>query len=142
MQSMFARDWPLLGYYAIAGILGVVAVIIVCQPSTATFSDGYSLLTFAVALLGAPVLGILVSLPFVPAVIGPLYHLRGRLNGAPYSVGDRVRILAGPYSGRVVRVYEVWSERNQVRVELGDQTKIELADVFSCIQVCRVSGSP
>jgi len=140
-QYLFANDWPLFAYYSLAAILGVVVVVVVCQPSRAIFSDGLYLSMFVVSLLVAPVLGFLVSLPFVWIIIGPLYRFRGTLNGAPFSVGDRVRILAGPHSGRVVRVYEVWSERCQVRVELDEQAKKEFTDAFSYTQICRESAA-
>ena len=54
-------------------------------------------------------------------------------------MGDRVQILAGPHRDRVFRVYEVWDERCQVRVDLDEEAKKEFTDVFSYTQVCRES---
>ena len=48
-----------------------------------------------------------------------------------------VLILAGSHRGRLVRVYEVWSERGQVRVDLDEQAKRDFQDIFSFLEVCR-----
>jgi hypothetical protein len=59
------------------------------------------------------------------------------LNGAPFHAGDMVHILVGPHRDRMVRIYDVWGPRSQVRVELGEQEKKEVTDVFWNIEVCR-----
>lgn len=66
---------------------------------------------------------------------------RGLRNGAPYRVGDYVRILARRQRGRVARVYDVWAERDQVRVELGQEASERVEDVFSHFGVCRVPAA-
>jgi hypothetical protein len=78
-----------------------------------------------------------LSLPYAFVVLGPFFHLGAKLNGAPFNVGDRVRILVGPRRDQVVRIYAVWKERNQVRVELDDLAKEKVKDIFSFTQVCR-----
>ncbi len=71
--------------------------------------------------------------------LGPvIYHVCRFLNGGPYQAGDNVYILVGPHRGRVVTIYEVWNTRGQVRVDLGEQAKREVKDVFDDLQVCRV----
>ena len=66
-----------------------------------------------------------------------LYEYGARLNGAPFSVGDRVRILVGPHRDRVVEIYELWDERLQVRVNLDPESKDKVKDVFSYNEICR-----
>lgn len=68
----------------------------------------------------------------------PFYKLAAKMHGAPYQSGDWVRILRGPHRNRVVRVYEVWSERNEVRVELGEKEREDVKDVFGYLSVRRV----
>lgn len=87
-------------------------------------------------LAGAAV-GALVS----RTLCGTLWNIRARVNGAPFQRGDCVQILTGLHRGRVARVYEVWGERNQVRVELGEQEKSETKDVFPHLEVFRERAS-
>ena len=89
-----------------------------------------------VALLAALPLGAVLGMfvwPFIQLIIDPL-------NGAPFQVGDAVHILIGPHRDRVVRVYEIWPSRGQVRVELGEQAEKNVKnvkDVFWNFEVCR-----
>ena len=88
------------------------------------------------------VLAILPALPlgalFGMFILWPIIQIICRsLNGAPFHPGDMVRILAGKHRDRVVRVYEIWPSRGQVRVELGEQEEKAVKDVFMDIQVCR-----
>lgn len=62
-------------------------------------------------------------------------RLRARINGAPFMAGDAVRILSGPYKDHVATVYVVW--KNQLRVDLGEEARLEFKDVFSFVEVCR-----
>jgi hypothetical protein len=139
IQYIFAHNWPFKAYLSVAAIVGVVVAVTVCQPSIAIFSDRSYLLVFVVSLLLAPVLFVFLALPFFWILVGPLYYIRARLNGAPFRVGDSIRILVGPYRGRVVQIYDVWDSRHQVRVDLDAETKIDVTDVFSFTQICRES---
>ena len=51
-----------------------------------------------------------------------------------------MRVLVGPHRDHILQFYEVWTERNQVRVELNAQAKVDVKDVFSFTQVCRESA--
>src|SRR5689334_3447282 len=137
IRDLFAKDWPLKGSAAVAVIAGAVVASAVCQPSRAMFADLRYLLLFVSAVLLGALLSFFLWVPFAAIVIGPLYRLQGKLNGAPFRVGDRVRILAGPHRNRIVEVYDVWESRNQVRVDLDTQTRKDASDVFSFTEVCR-----
>jgi hypothetical protein len=137
MQYIFAKNWPMKAYFVLAATVGIWLVISICQPSLGMFADWQFLVLFIVSITLGPILFIYLTLPCAWLFLGPLYHLRAKLNGAPFHVGDRVRILVGPHRNCVVQVYDVWSERNQVRVELGAQARAEVSDVFSCTQVYR-----
>jgi hypothetical protein len=93
----------------------------------------FSLLMFFIAIGGAAFLAGALSLWPIA------FTLVNRFNGAPFEVGDVVCILVGPNRDRTVRVYSVWSERGQVRVELGETEKATFKDVFGYVEVCRTS---
>jgi hypothetical protein len=141
MQYLFAKDWPMKAYFTLAASFGIWGAVTVCEPSAALFRDWKFVLLFLASVILAPVLAFFVSLPCGVVVLGPIYSLRAKLNGAPFQAGDRVRILVGPHRDRDVRIYDVWTERSQVRVELDAQTKAEVRDVFSFTQVCRESAA-
>ena len=93
----------------------------------------FSLLVFFVAAGGAAfVTRVFVLWPFAGRLVG-------RFNGAPFEGGDVVCILVGPNRDRTVRVYAVWSERGQVRVELGESEKAAITDVFGYWEICRTA---
>jgi hypothetical protein len=71
----------------------------------------------------------------------PFYRLVIRRHGAPFHSGDWVRIMRGPYRNQVARVYKVWSDRDQVRLELGEKEKEDVTDVFSFLQIRRTEWS-
>ena len=137
IRYAFARDWPFKGYLTAWAILGVVMVVLECPPSREMFSDWIYSALFIVSLLLAPVLFAFCSLPVAFIVLGPLYYFGDRLAGAPFRVGDRVRILVGPHRDRVVEVHDVWESRRKVRVWLDGAAEKEVRDVFSFTQLCR-----
>ncbi len=67
--------------------------------------------------------------------------LCSRYNGAPFRVGDRVRILAGPRKGAVAEVYETpvgqggWK---LVRLDLGPERRATYGDLFEQYSVLRM----
>ncbi len=87
-----------------------------------------------VAVLAALALGAILGMLFLWPLILVVCSF---LNGQPFREGDWVRILVGPHRDRVVRVYQVWKERDEVRVELGEQEAKDVKDVFSNVEVCR-----
>ena len=127
-------------YFALAASLGIWVVVTVCPPHAAMFLDWQFALLFIISIVIAPVLAFFLSLPCASVFLGPIYQLRARLNGAPFHVGDRVRILVGPKRDRVVQIYDVWTERSQVRVRLEAQAMRDVSDVFSFTQICRESA--
>ncbi|MBN1123871.1 MAG: hypothetical protein JXA82_02610 [Sedimentisphaerales bacterium] len=49
-----------------------------------------------------------------------------------------MRILRGAHRNKEVRVYDVWPERYQIRVELGEKEKAEVTDVFSYLSIWKI----
>jgi hypothetical protein len=100
----------------------------------------YVVIAWLLSLLTAFVAGSFLAGIFWP-LLRPLYKARCARNGAPFLVGDYVRILAGRHKDRVVRVYSAW-EHDSVRVELGEREREKLQDIFSSIELLRENVEP
>jgi hypothetical protein len=125
----------------------LVAVIFTGGAARVFVSAGvgpFGWLTFrsVVTIVSAGIIGLFVGVLSAMPVTIPLYQHRARVNGAPFRIGDAVRVLCGPHRGHVGRVYAVWAERGQVRVEVSDAARETVADVFSNTEVLKVSDSP
>ena len=136
-QYFFARVWLLNAWLLGVSLISVVVAIRISGFTMAALRDWSSFLWLVGIILISGLLGFFLAFLSGWFIFGPLYFDRGRKNGAPFTVGDRVHILVGVHRDAVVRVYEVWESRNQVRVELGDQEKKSVTDVFSYYQICR-----
>lgn len=62
-------------------------------------------------------------------------YVLSAINGGPFLIGDKVRILTGKYKGQTGVVYEEWKERGQVRVDLGAAARDTVEDVFGHIEL-------
>ena len=88
---------------------------------------------FISAIMTGTFAGVLISY----FVLRGLNYIIARMNGAPFQERDIVQVLAGEYQGHVGSVYEEWKDRKQVRVDLGEQAKKDLKDIFSFNEICR-----
>lgn len=71
-------------------------------------------------------------------IMWPILQTVGsRVNGAPWCEGDLVYVLVGKNRGHSGRIYEIWSERGQIRVDLSEQAKTDVTDVYFFNEVCR-----
>jgi hypothetical protein len=113
MQRVFARHIP-----------GLVALIVITLAVTIWIGIGllplvifeptvWSVIRFGLLMTAALVMGFFVAVLAISIFIPPLYHWRASLNGAPFKVGDHVRILAGRHRDRVVRIYAIWESRDE-----------------------------
>jgi hypothetical protein len=132
LRQRFFASGAILWLAAFAGAIGVAFLLI---PATQLTVFGVLSTAFLICVGG--VLGFFLALCPGVIVLGPLMLAIRRINGAPFDVGDQVMILSGKHAGRVVRVYQLWEERAQVRVELGDAERKAVTDVYSETQVCR-----
>jgi hypothetical protein len=142
VQRFFADNWPIRLWLAVVPLAAPAAVCWFADPLPWALAHWLNAALFAGLLALAWCAGWFAAL--VPGwfVLAPLYFSRGLSNGAPYQVGDCVRVLARRQRGRVARVYEVWGERDQVRVELGEEARARFEDVFSYHEVCRETETP
>jgi len=74
------------------------------------------------------ILGAIIIWPFA-------YRICAFVNGAPLIEGDMVQVLVGQFKNQRGAVYEVWRERLEVRINLGNEAKEKVEDVFSFHEV-------
>jgi hypothetical protein len=132
----FAQKWPIRVWTAGAMLISALAAAGACDPGMGTLTDWITLRSMAWAVVIALLLGWFSSILIGWLVLGPIYFRRALKNGAPFEVGDRVRILAGPYRDRICRVYALW-QGCAVRVDLGEWEQRKLRDIFSPTQLLR-----
>jgi hypothetical protein len=136
MHYFFAQDWPLKIWLVGFSLFCAITAGNACEPSFALLRDWHFLILFISAILVAPTLGFFLALPLAWIVIGPFYHFRAKLNGAPFHVGDHVQILVGSHRGKVARIYSTW-QGDTFRVELGSDAEKSYKDIFSPTKVLR-----
>ena len=149
-QYFFAINWPLRVVFLIL-LVGVplCCAYVIARPLVhvyAPLSEIWNLLRLVFYVIVALLLSFLSALVAVSFLIGilwpliePFYKSRCAKNGAPFHVGDHVRILAGRHKDRVVKVYSTWRD-DSVRVELGEKEKEKFKDIFSFIELLKVNA--
>src|SRR5262245_51759928 len=116
MRYFFADGWPERLWFWIVPLAVPVAVWWVVSPLPWIISHWLNALAFAGVLLLAWAVGVLAAIIPGWLVLGPLYFSQARDNGAPYRVGDHVRVLSRRRRGLVARVSDVWECRAEVRL--------------------------
>jgi hypothetical protein len=137
VQRFFADDWPARLWMRVVPLAVPAAVCWWLEPlpwlldhwPNAVLFVGLLVLAWGVGWYGALIPGWLV--------LGPLYYSQGLKNGAPFRAGEHVKVLTRRHRGRVAQVCEVWAERDQLRVELGEAARVRFEDVFWPFEVCR-----
>jgi hypothetical protein len=119
-----------------AGAIGMASFIFSTSGTPSGFSEWSRLVYFT---LVAAFLAMLCTGLVCLFILGPIYYEQGLRNGAPYHPGDSVRILVGRHAGQVATVYQIWPERGQVRVDLGEEARERTSDVFGYVAVMRAS---
>jgi hypothetical protein len=119
---------------AIPAVVLPIALLVAGDPTLTQLREWSFLPSILMMLLSLSALGWLSGAIFVWPTMG---RLVSRINGAPFSVGERVTILVGPHRGQVAPIYAIWAERGQVRVDLGVEKQITVKDVYAYFQICR-----
>jgi len=134
-QRLFTDNRPLIFLMAVGAAISVVWTGWILLPTVAIsrWNLLWCIVLFPVAACLGAVLGAFPGGMF----LGIVLQWVERRNGAPFREGDEVVMLSKRCSGRVTRIYEVWAERHQVRVELGEKARKDVTDVFSFADVCR-----
>lgn len=141
-QELIAHNWPARVLLLTTTLVSALAVGGFSLWSTGVPTGVWDGLALAGYVAAAAALGYFVGMLMAVFTLGPIYYQQGLDNGAPYAPGDSVRLLVGRHRGQTVRVYAIWGERNQVRVELGDAERDAVTDVFSYCEVCREPAAP
>jgi hypothetical protein len=142
VQRLIADSWPARLWMGVVPFAAPAAVLWITNLWAWLQSHGLNMLPLIALLFLAWVVGWFGAIIPGWLLLGPMYHAQGLSNGAPYRVGDLVRVPARRHRNRVARVYEVWAERDQVRLELDDNQRERVKDVFSYFEVCRQPNSP
>lgn len=88
-------------------------------------------LSLPLLVIVLPVCCIALTVSVTRPVWYPVYWGILQSRGAPFHEGDIVEILRGPQKGRTLTIYDVWNERELVRVHIGEKEKNDLTDLFS-----------
>ena len=90
---------------------------------------------------------IIALICLIPAamIYMPVAAVCARYNGAPFRLGDQVRVLAGKHRGKVATVDEI--SRGQggwplVRLALGEEYRPAFRDLFEECKLLRISHRP
>lgn len=78
-----------------------------------------------------------IIIPITLRIFASIQNAIVKSNGEPFEIGDNILILKGSHKGKQADVYELWQERGQIRVNLGDEAANDFSDVFSSIEVMR-----
>jgi len=121
------------------GILGAIGIMLYTLHEEGALMGEWSVIGW-ILLAAIPVAGIgyVVGIVFIWMILG---GIAARIQGWPFTNGDEVVILAGKNRGRVTRVYEVWEPRGQVRLELGDEARESITDVYCAVEVTRTKST-
>ncbi len=128
-----------------ATILDAGAVILVAQdlPSPLLLLRPSIALWLALALVPSTCLGFFLGVfTCAPALV----FVCRRINGAPFAVGDRVLILAGPRRKEETIVYNITTGQGGqplLRLDLGPEMKTIYKDIFEEYSVLKIQkGEP
>jgi hypothetical protein len=133
IRLFFAHNWPLKIWFVVF-ISAAMAIAGHDLFNAGVWKNIYTGIFSVCLILLAGVVGFFVSCIFAFFLI-PLYSLAAKLNGAPFHENDEVQILIGPHKGKIKKIYEIWSERKQVRVNLGEEEKNAVSDVFHFTEI-------
>lgn len=139
-QYLFAQQWPSQVVLLGGPILFAAGVVRSINPTSNDLKDWSSFTWLLATILISLSLGWFFALIAGGCTLGPFYEYRGNKNGAPFEIGDRVRILAGPHRDRIALVYALW-QHGSVRLEIGDNEREELNDIFVPHQILKIQDS-
>jgi len=138
-QYFYAANWPARIWLVAVCLLSAAVALLASGPITPLLETTSGLKLLAGVLGLSLLLGYCVAILLGWYVLGPFYRARAIRNGAPFQPGDLVQVLSGRHRGRIARVYAEW-QGECVRVDLGEEEKRRLRDIFSQIELLRESA--
>jgi hypothetical protein len=119
----------------IVGVIAAISILLLALYGEGALVADYGVwLWILLATIPAGLIGLVLGVIFI---WGSLSHVAARIQGWPFKVGEEVVILLGKHKNSVTRIYEIWDERGQVRVDLGKELKESINDVYCAVAVCR-----
>jgi len=137
----FAQNWPVKIGIVLVPSLFVVLMARALDPAPEIAGFDAEARSYLFLLGIALLLGFCVVALMGPFILGPIYHYRAELNGAPFQTGDRVEVLVGANRGRVARVAEVWESRSDLRVDWNSSVARKGRTIFHFAQVIKVADA-
>ncbi|MBC7773552.1 MAG: KOW motif-containing protein [Pyrinomonadaceae bacterium] len=140
VQLFFARGTLGNMWLIASAVFGEAFALLWSEPNIEFFTRASGVFWLLVGAVIAPVAGVFALLVPGYFLLWPVYLLIERMNGGPFKVGDVVMVLAGPYRGRIGRIYGL-SQGNSVCVALGLKEQKSYEDIFGPIQLLRQDAS-
>ncbi len=129
LQYIFAKPWLWFFAFWICPVI-IASLLIIKDPN-----DPEGFMDYVKMIFAAVTCGFLVS--YFPSFV--FARILMQINGSSYHEGDMVHILVGKHKGKIARVYDIWDEQKTVRVDVDEQSKRDVKDVFSYLEVCRAT---
>jgi hypothetical protein len=140
-HRFFAGNWLPRIWMAAFPALAALLMASALGPAPELAGFGRDARAYLLLIGIALALGLCVAALLGPFVLGPIYHWRAEVNGAPFHPGDRVEILVGANRGQVARVAEVWDWRGSLRVEFPGATGRGERSIVNLTQVIKVDDA-
>ena len=140
-HRFFAQNWLPRIWMAAFPALAALLMASALGPAPELAGFGRDAQAYLLLIGIALALGFCVAALLGPFVLGPIYHWRAEVNGAPFQPGDRVEILVGANRGRVARVAEVWDGRASLQVEFTEPVPRNDKSIFDLTQVLKVASA-
>lgn len=115
--------------------VSIAFMLLILHEEGALLPDPKVWLWILIAAIPASLIGLIFGVLVIWQLL--LSHLAARIQGWPFEVGEEIVILTGKHKNTNTKIYEIWEERGQVRVDLGEKQKMEVKDVFCAVEVCR-----
>lgn len=119
--------------------IAITLMLLILHDKGALVPDAGVWLWIVLAAIPAGLIGLILGVIVIWQIL--LSHPAARIQGWPFKVGDEVVILTGRHKNTTTTIYEIWEERGQVRVDLGEELKKQVKDVFCAVEVCRKGNS-
>lgn len=110
-------------------------MFLILQENGALVPDIIVWLWILLAMIPAVLIGMIIGTVIIWQML--LARSAAKIQGWPFKVDEDVVILKGRHKNKIAKIYEIWEGRGQVRLDLGEELKRDVKDVFCAVAVCR-----
>lgn len=139
MEQFFADGWFTRLWIFLFTLSAVILALTAFNPLSAALDSAWMIALAVFLAVVSGLLGYLLSLVIGSMFLPSVFRWRERLNGTPFVKGDRVEILRSGHRGVQTIVCEVWADRYEARLEMGQAAQADLSDVFPFTAFKRVT---